>query len=203
MMLIPVRKIPALCLSLVLCVTPFAAQDGPKKSGKQPPPDLSGTWVLDTQEGRNDKSKSRRQPQRQITLVIAHHEPEIKFIRKEIVDGRESALEMVYYADGRGEKNQSYLIREMSLPFLVSGMVESETKWKANRLFTRGTLYLRANGDVNDVEFSEDWKLSADGETLTLTTSFYPDRMPERSRIGDSYTRVIPADSRRVFRRVR
>jgi hypothetical protein len=182
------------------CAAPCAAQD--KK--KEPParPDFSGTWVLDLKKSGYGNVRNPRAVTLPTTLVIAHGEPEVRVTRKfPEAYSEERGGEIVYYTDGRGEKNTLVGRDRVSL----SGTIESHTKWKGKRLVIRGTDYLVAFGDTNSFDFTERWELSADGNTLTQTKEYDvlgepggSTRVPRRE--GDSVV-MVPADSKRVYNR--
>lgn len=196
-----------LLLFTFACAAPSAAQAKKKKEAAARP-DFSGTWVLDSNKSRYSRRGSHG-PAAQPKLVISQGESEVRARRTLVLaDGAERAQDIVYYTDGRGEKNAIVGRDRVSL----GGTNETVTKWKGARLFIRGTAHLVAFGDVTDVNFTEEWELSADGKTLTLTTEY--DLTPDtnsapgdprpasagRRRAGDSVT-VLPSDSKRVYNR--
>lgn len=150
------------------CAAPCAAQDKKKKETAARP-DFSGTWVLDLSKSQYYGARGGFKPTAQDTLVISHGEPELR-VKQTFgsLRGGERTLDLVYYTDGRGEKNTFVGRDEVSL----SGTVASETKWKGARLVIRGSQRARSFGDVSDFKFTEKWELSADGQTLTQTTEY-------------------------------
>lgn len=192
----------SLLLIAFACAAPCSAQEKTKKSERQRP-DFSGTWVIDL------KKSGHNNPRRALTvpaeLVITHGGPEIRVTRtfpEAYTDER--AVELVYYTDERGEKNAVVGRDRVRL----SGTVESHTKWKGSRIVIRGTEYLVALGDANNLDFTERWELSADGNTLTQTREYdvlgEPGRDPSSTgtprREGDSVV-IRPYDSKRVYYR--
>lgn len=191
-------------LFALACAAPCAAQSKEKKKGAPARPDFSGTWVVDLKKSRPSSWKT------QVRLVVSHGEPEIKVTRTFVAsDGVTRTVDLVYYTDGRGEKNAIVGRDRVSL----GGERESETKWKGARLFIRGTEHLQAFGDVTDVNFTESWEMSADGNTLTQTVEYdltpythsvNGDPLPTTARPrrtgGDSVT-MLPTDFKRVYNR--
>ena len=155
---------------LALCLFAFAASagDDKKKEGKSHP-DLSGVWLLDLKQSKWDGELGSRKPRFPVRLVIRHTEPEVKMTRTSFTDMGERTVELTYYADKRGEKNPAVSALEDRLK--LSGEVESEARWKDGRLFIRGTKNMRTMGDLNKIDFTETWELSADGKTLTQKTT--------------------------------
>ena len=99
----------------------------------------------------------------EVTLVIAHKEPEFKVSRKASVNGREQAQILTYYSDGRGETNPA-----------VFGPTETKTrtKWDKSKLVSDASTSLNTpRGDTIHIDTSEKRELSADGNTLTITVS--------------------------------
>lgn len=115
-------------------------------------PDLSGAWV-------QEKSKSGKSKQAEVTLVVSQREPEIRITRKIISDGRERVQELIYYSDQRGEVNPT---------FDGKNRIKTKTKWIGKALVVREELPPRsADGVAARTEVTEEWKLSSDGQTLT------------------------------------
>lgn len=141
------RFIAAPCLSLALTLS-LAYGDSQKT-----PPDLSGTWVLDT--SRSNLGSELKD----YTLTIVHREPEIRFSKKYKRGKREIREESVYYTDGRPEFGNNQSVND-PLP---------ETRWRGQKLIRRSVT--RAHGSI-DVQFVtyEEWSISADKQTLTRTT---------------------------------
>ena len=154
------KQVRALLLLLgvaALCV----AQDGKAKS-TEGRPDFSGNWVLD--HGKSSLGPLERNlANAEVTLVIAHKEPEFKMTRKANSGGRELSQILNYYSDGRGETNPA---------ILGSADIKSKTKWEKTRLVSNGSSSIRLpNGETASLDFSEKRELSADGNTLTITDS--------------------------------
>ena len=147
------------CLWLLLCLVPCAAQNK-KKSFEHSPVNLSGTWEL-------DKSKSKlRDKQGSITLTVSQHEPEIRITRKSTLDGIEKNQELVYYSDGRGERNPSLFRNELT----ESDSIGTTTKWDKGKLVVKATYVRKSRGGSFEMEVTDKWELSSDGMTLTKTT---------------------------------
>jgi len=157
--------LPMKRVMFLLCILSLAAwcvaQDG---KGKTPAtrPDFSGNWVL-------DHSKSSLGPlerplaNAEVTLVIAHKEPELKISRKASVNGREQSQILTYYSDARGETNPAVF---------GSAEVKTKTKWDKIKLVSDASTTINTpRGDAIHIDTSEKRELSADGNTLTITVS--------------------------------
>jgi len=123
-------------------------------SQKTPPPNLSGTWVLDPSKS-NPRSEIK-----DYVLTIVHNEPEIQFSRKFKQGKREITAQEVYYTDGRPQFAAHQGVND-PIP---------ETRWRGQKL-TRRTV-TRARGSIQ-LEFVnyEEWTISPDKQTLTRTMS--------------------------------
>ena len=111
------KKLTVCLLSLLLAQLSF----GQSRSTK---PDLSGTWRL--VESRNIRLKVPGTFTK--TLVIVHHDPEIRVTTQLNENGRERSLEQVYFSDNRGESNPT---------FAENQAVRSQTRWRGEKLETR------------------------------------------------------------------
>jgi hypothetical protein len=127
------------------------------RQANQKEPDLSGTYSLD-----ESKSTAGNGAKFDYTkLDIVQRGPEIKFIRRQGIGGKELPITATLYADGRGEKL-----------LLLQGVqqVNSKTKWDGDKLVTRYTLKHIYGGRFINYDIIEVWKLSTDGKTLTHNT---------------------------------
>src|SRR5205085_12521983 len=107
----------------------------------------------------------------------------------------------VFYTDGRGETNP-----------LMPGQeaIKSTTKWEGKKIVTRYTLRRTLPGSVITVDVVDEWKLSDDGRTLTLRTTFrYPRGAtgntiynPRTSTGGTVYSTTPRREIKRVYNRV-
>lgn len=196
-----------LLLFAFACAAPCVAQ-GKKK---EPParPDFSGTWVFDAEKSHYNNPESRLARE---TLAISHAEPEVRVKRMfTATGGEERTVELVYYTDGRGEKNAVVGHYDR---VVLSGTAESETKWKGARLVIRGRSRVKSFGDVRELRFTEKWELSADGRTFTQTTEYdvlwaagggpgdVQRGAPSRTtNIDGDNVVLVPPDSKRVYNR--
>lgn len=141
-------------LSAVFGLTPV--QSAPLQSR----PDFSGTWKLDKSKG-NYVEISGLKPEADLILVISHAEPQIKVTRKLLWNGREDLQETNYYADGRGEFSRTFINESES---------KSKTKWNGKKVVTEFSVTLK-NEKLGEIKYDviQEWKLSADGKTLTQT----------------------------------
>jgi hypothetical protein len=194
-------KTVLLTLCLLACAAAAAGDD--KKKEAKPRPDLSGVWVLDLKQSKWEGELASRRPRIPVRLVIRHAEPEVRMTRTAFTDYGERTVELTYYADKRGEKNPAVPAVEDRLK--LSGEVESEARWKDGRLLIRGTKNMRTMGDLNRIDFTETWELSADGKTLVQKTTHDAARdaygaTAERPRQGD-YMFLMMADLKFVYTR--
>lgn len=156
-------------LLLSTCLIAFAticlAQSSPP--GK---PDLSGNWKLDV--GKNTSIQEE--------IKITHNEPQF-IVRRKVKDAAEET-ELTYYTDGRGEKNPAGPV-EAGFESWRPQETESQTSWdQKNNLVTRSASMVISSGAVWEREIVEEWRLSADGKTLTLTTR----NLPKKDSAGNA-----------------
>src|SRR6185295_6375645 len=146
-------------ISLLLAVSVCLAQSDGNKSNKKTPPNLSGIWMLDYSRSSLDPATKKKMIEYLLTIV--HREPEIKITKKYKKSGREYSEEMVYYTDGRTEVSSRGGLRDP----------ESVTRWQGNKLVRRSTFGPGRFDTFPPLETAttEEWKLSADGKTLTRT----------------------------------
>ncbi len=170
----------ALALLLLLPCAGAMAQ-GTKTDKQRAKPDLNGTWELDQSQTKPQSSKMPSSYR--LTILISHREPEIKMTRRSISGGRERTREAIYYADGRGEKNLGLGIT--TRPDAPEQELQSKTKWKGDKLVTNTTIREAVASTILTWEIVDEWKLSADGQTLTHTTII-------RSQGGDDSMRTAP-----------
>jgi len=158
--MLPMKRVTFL-ISVLSLAAWCAAQDG---KGKAPAarPDFSGNWVLDHAKsslGPLERALSNAE----VTLVIAHKDPELKISRKASLNGREQSQILTYYSDGRGEMNP---------PVFGSAEVKTKTKWDKTKLVSDASTSINTpRGDAIHIDTTEKRELSADGNTLTITVS--------------------------------
>jgi len=121
---------------------------------KTPPPNLSGTWVLDPSKS-NPGSEVK-----DYVLTIVHREPEIRFSKKYKRGKREITEESIYHTDGRPEFGIHQGVND-SLP---------ETRWRGQKLVRRTVTRARGSVQLEFVNY-EEWSISPDKQTLTRTIS--------------------------------
>ncbi len=180
----PSERRAALLLPLLLMIPCLAreSREGLKNRSK---PDLSGTWTLDMINSDFDGPKSDLVYD-SLTLIISHHDPELRIIRKIAKKKKQWSQEVIYYTDGRGEKNSSFNKNET---------VQSKTYWEGNILVTKGTASMPIAGDVIISDTSDKWELSADGRALIQISSF----TFLRSKFGQTKFAFKGRNMRRVF----
>ena len=130
-------------------------------------PDLSGTWAFDRSRSNVGKTSSVNSE-----IKISHHDPELKIHRTININGQPDQRELIYYTDGRGETNPTTIWLSTS-PDPKSphpAETKSKTKWNGDRVVIRSKLRLMAGIHAIEEDVVDEWKLSADGKTLTQTT---------------------------------
>ncbi len=203
-----VKAIAYAFLWLLLCATLSPAQSSKTPADKQKPkPVFSGTWQLDEEQAQRNKSKSASAA-RQLTLVIAQSEPEIKITRKVVSGGQLKTRESIYYSDERGETNVGAPIS--TTPNAQDEEIKSKTRWQGDKLITSARVRKAAAGTFLTWEIVDEWKLSPDGKTLTQKTTIKldnsgADMMRSGRTIPSGQVIFVPAGAnefKRVFRRI-
>lgn len=121
-------------------------------------PDFSGTWLRD-----NAKSSGLQGvlADAALTMVIVHHDPELKISRSIKFNDQERSQDVAYYTDRRGETNPSTFSR---------ADLKSKTKWDKNKIESRASWSIMSrSGEPSDFDLTEKWELTPDGKTLTDT----------------------------------
>jgi hypothetical protein len=180
----------AILLWLLLCATLCPAQVNNKKPVQQARPDLSGTWELD--RSKSDlKGYDRDLREGGITLVVAHHEPQMKVTRKFRSEGKDQTQKLLYYTDSRGEEN----------PVLMGkGTVKSKTIWDGHRIVTKSIYRKPTSRGIMSIETLIKWELSSDGSALIQTLTH---NLPWFNPSGAVYPILgYPNVEKRVFKRV-
>lgn len=158
------RLLPATLLTAFLfsCLSAWAAAAAARDDKKKEKhPDLSGTWQLDKSKSDFGPFDERPLSKADSTLVVAHHDPELKITRTLRLNGREETKEFAYYTDERGETNQS--------AFGV-GEVKSKTKWDGDKVLAQAHVTRRGQSGDYELDVMQKWQVSSDGRTLTHTT---------------------------------
>jgi hypothetical protein len=146
-----------LALLLTLCFTIAAAGEGKRRAH----PDFSGTWVIERAKSDFGPFEEKPLAKADLTLVVEHRDPELKFRRTLSLNDRQEVKEFAFYTDERGETNQSTL---------GVGEVESKTKWDGDRVVSEGQMTRRGQGGPYTLKVTQKWQVSSDGKTLTNTT---------------------------------
>ena len=183
------RQVILASLVALMLVTGVAAQ--------QSKPNFSGTWTLD----RKKSNVQELVPDR--PLRIKHTDPEFRYTSLIETNGQtKTGQEFVYYTDGRGEKNVaiSFITSQQSPSSKqdLTGQTESKTKWHGNAIVTTAVLRINVAGYTLDFNMVDEWKISADGQTLTQTTklvylggtgqgTFVPANRPDTKKV---YNRI-------------
>jgi len=123
-----------------------------------------------------DKSNVRKSTTPDQPMKITQHGPEFKISRTDLINGQPVEREFIYYTDGRGETNSTTVWLSTS-PDPKSTQrntdeTKSRTRWSGNKLITSSRIRSLLGGRVVEYELVDEWKLSADGKTLTQTTKF-------------------------------
>lgn len=161
-------------LSVIIWLLAFAvlcaAQDN--KNTNKPVPDFSGTWILDKKTS-GPESGFGTQIYVDITMIIDHNEPELKFTQKiKTSDGKEKITETIYFTDGRRVGLRG---RNDENNFRI-------VEWNGKKLIRKDTFvikkgegldwFLEKSGkDEVKLNNKEVWELSKDGKTLTQKSS--------------------------------
>ena len=179
-----------LVLAAMLCsLTASGAAQESTVERKGDKPDLSGTWVWD--KTRSNAEAVKRYGERGITLVVSHHDPELRVTRKTGTGDGERLHEAVYYTDGRGERNGGERDGQAT---------DSKTGWKGDKIqrkyYFDMTMHGVRGGATKDarIEITDEWEVSKDGKHLTLTTTV-------RSAPGQPPLSVRPPDTKVAFTR--
>ncbi|MDT5296460.1 MAG: hypothetical protein QOJ76_3340 [Acidobacteriota bacterium] len=152
-----------LCVCLTLCLAGLcAAREDKKKAETKPHPDLSGTWTLDKSKSDFGPFQNRPIAKADATLVVAHHDPELKMTRTLSLNGQQQTQETTYYTDERGETNPATM---------GGGEVKSKTKWDGDRVVAHATIKREGPRGPSEIDLVEHWQVSGDGKTLTHSTT--------------------------------
>jgi hypothetical protein len=115
---------------------------------------LSGTNARDI----NGEWKQRLSDQL-ISLLVEHHDPEIKVTRRVVTEAQDTTEISVYYTDGRGEIN------------VKDGRpLKSLTKWKGQNLSFSFSRKSKGDGITLKTNQSIRWELSSSGQSLIEVT---------------------------------
>lgn len=173
------RKAIVSSIVLSCAITSLAASS--KNLSQLQKPNLSGTWKLDKSKG-NYVKYARLKSQDDLMLLISHVDPEIKVVHKLIKNGKQDTRELIYYSDGRGETGYT---------FMDDSPGKSKTTWRGNKLVSRFFVNLNGRGATVTFEVVQEWKLSADGKTLTQTQTVRQTNLPITTAGGSSREATI------------
>lgn len=188
----------AVCLFVLVSASLSPAQDNSQPSVAQPKPNMSGVWMIDVTQSDFGKRNARLSTI-EVTLVIAHHEPQLKVTRKMVAEGRKTSKELTLHTDGHGKSHLIFNSSRGTAEYLVRGKAKSA--WEGQILRTKGIIEYHAipASNVYFMGAKESWELAPDGNTLTLTSSYGPVRaFASDVFVGDQYFENI----KRVFKRV-
>ena len=158
-------------LLLPICLVAWAAISF-GQSNSPAKPDLSGTWEFDRARSNVTKSKNSS-PER---IKITHHDPELVIRRKVNINGVPEERDLTYYTDGRGETNPTTVWVTTNPGSDSSRPTESgsKTTWSKDKIVSRSISRSYAGAAIVEFEIIDEWRLSADGQTLTKTTKTVP-----------------------------
>jgi hypothetical protein len=185
------KSFSILALMFFLCVWGVLAQEKPN---------LSGTWRLDEKATQSIYRKSPNGATNYV-LKISQTGEEIEIHRSYEINGRQINYTLTLFSDKRGEKN----LRATDVDETEE---KSETFWRKNQLY-RYIIYHRNSSEnytyISTDNLIEKYKLSDNGETLTITTQSNSLRSasgfePSLQESNYSY-RSFPTSSKTVFRR--
>ncbi|HEU4833591.1 MAG TPA: hypothetical protein VFS90_04215 [Pyrinomonadaceae bacterium] len=94
-----------------------------------------------------------------ISLVVEHHDPEIKVTRRVVTEAQDKTEISVYYTDGRGEIN----VRD-------GRPLKSITKWKGQNLSFSSSRKSKGDGITLKTNESIKWEISSSGQSLIEIT---------------------------------
>lgn len=160
-------KTSVLVIFVMLLSSLVAAKDSRIASSQNSKPDFSGRWILDVSVDSKGKVANATE---EIVLIVKHREPEIQFLEIAGVDEQE----MNYFTDGRGEENPSSISFRTGTQSDSSAQenenLKSRTKWYGDKIVARAILQRTVSGHTFRMEIVKEWKLSKDGNALTITS---------------------------------
>jgi hypothetical protein len=177
-------KLSVICLWLLLSCG-FAFAQAARPVGQEIKPNLTGTWKLDIKAAR------------ETTLIVVHNEPEIKITTRSSDGVGATSRELIYYSDERGEQNYGVTIRTQ--PAITEEQIKSETKWNGKKLRTRGYVRKALSGTFISWNIVTEWKLSADGKTLTQTIRVIPEETDSNQISSNTRSRGLPRPGQVIF----
>ncbi len=120
-------------------------------------------YLYDRVNGANTKDINgewkQRNSSRLISLIVEHHDPEIRVTRRVVTEAQDDTEVSVYYTDGRGEIN------------IKNGHpMKSVTKWKGQRLSFSSSGSSSSGGMTVNSEESIKWEIANSGQSLIEVT---------------------------------
>jgi hypothetical protein len=180
-----------LAVAILICAGAICGVAQPKTP--PPKPDLSGVWAFDPSRSNVGKNSAYN-----VEITITHHDPELKMLRKLTLNGKTEQKELTYFTDGRGETNPTtvWLATSPDGKSPHAKDTESRTIWSRDRIVIRSHFSTTVGIHRSEEDLVDEWKLSADGKTLTQTSSFiFPPNTVDHI--------VVPArreDDKRVYK---
>lgn len=119
-------------------------------------------------------------------------------------NGQVTGQDLIYYTDGRGETNRiiMFLSTRVDLtPQRHDGIaIKSKTVWSGNKLITRSRSPARSliGSRLLEFEIIDEWKLSADGKTLTQTSR----TLSREDNSGAIFVSANRPDIKKIYNRV-
>jgi hypothetical protein len=155
---------------------------------QQNKPDLTGKWALDMSRLESSSLGEKTKPTLYdaMTLVISYRDPEFRITRQWTKKGKERQQELVFYIDGRGEKN----------PSTAGGSTNrSHTNLEGNKIITRWKEEFSDSGRFMFCDFTDIWELSDDGQTLVQFSTVSGERVP-------GVALICAGETKRIFKRI-
>jgi len=129
-----------------------------------PTPDFSGTWKLAKMTESHTAFVPNGGPTKtEIQLFVKQDSTSLRVKRETLFDNDAYSQDLLYYLDGRGESNPSDAGKFVHT---------TKTRLKSEKLFLDGSVYEVGSKKAYSRR-KEEWKVSSDGETLTISDSLY------------------------------
>jgi hypothetical protein len=161
-----VMILSALIIVMFAVSTIWAQKGDPKLDS----PDLSGTWLLDT----NSLSSSQRKSVKDYVLTIEQVDSEVKITRRYTENGHSIAFSETLYTDKRKEENFDANGTNSGFGKVT---ITSKSYWK-KRSIIREFIYNKSDARIAYLLDRQVFSLSKDGRVLTITTEYQPNMQP-------------------------
>ena len=135
---------------LILAFSMAAFGQDKSKTDVLPKPDFSGKWLLEQSKSKNVDFD--------LTLTVEHREPEMKVTKVYNFKGAKRTVEENYFTDGRAAADSAF----------GADAISQKAIWRGGTLI-RTKQVSKNGGKAIEQTTTENWELSKDGKTLTLT----------------------------------